>query len=252
MAYTMASLKTLEQSAQRISDMQPDATVRIRLLRDVLRLPTQDEALLNAQQDVIKSRWVQELVQEQWGDGSWGRLQSRDSQAKTRIRTTEVGVERALGLDVTHPSLWNAARYLANLLESKTTYLDRPERNDRGPTGVRLFAAATLARIQPDYAALDDAWNLWATIASRTFTSGRYDADKEIAAHRELTGASVKDSYLVLSNKYALSLLGARASQTVNVSVFLFARSIDARLVRCAQQTAQLAHHVARDLFEIG
>jgi energy-converting hydrogenase A subunit M len=163
MAYTMASLKTIEQSAQRILDTQPDATVRIRLLRDVLRLPAQDDAMLNAQQDVTtKSRWVQELIQEQQGDGSWGRLHSRDSQAKARIVTTEVGVERALalGLDVTDPALRNAARYLANLLEGKANYLDRPERNDRWPTGVRLFAAATLARIQPDHAALDDVWNL--------------------------------------------------------------------------------------------
>ncbi len=78
--------------------MQPDATVHIRLLHDVLRLLAQGEALINARQDVIRSRWVQELVQEQHGDGSWGRLHSRDLQAKTRIITTEVGVERALAL----------------------------------------------------------------------------------------------------------------------------------------------------------
>jgi len=73
MVHTMKSIQVIEQSAQRILDTQPDATVRIRLLRDVLRLPAQDEALLNAQQDVIKSRRVQELAQEQQGDGSWGR-----------------------------------------------------------------------------------------------------------------------------------------------------------------------------------
>ncbi len=92
------TIQIIEQSAQRILDTQPDATVRIRLLRDVLRLPAQDEVLLNAQQDVTKSRWVQELVQEQQSDGSWGRLHSRDSRARTRIVTTEVGVERALAI----------------------------------------------------------------------------------------------------------------------------------------------------------
>lgn len=215
MAHTVTTLRLVEHTAQRILDTRPDAAVRLRLLRDVLHLSAQDEVLLNAQQDALKSRWVSELAQEQQGDGSWGRLHSRDSQATARIITTEVGVERALalGLDVTHPILRNASRYLANLLEGKVTCPDRPERNDRWPTGVRLFAAATLARIQPDHTAVDDVWNRWATIASRTFASGRYDADKEIAAHRDLTGASVRNSYLVLSNKYALSLLGARATR---------------------------------------
>ena len=123
MLHTGTSLRFIEQSAQRILDTQPDATIRLRLLRDVLRRPAQDEALLNAQQDVRKSRWVQELVREQQNDSSWGRLHSRDSRAKTRIVTTEVGVERALalGLDATSPSLRNAARYLADLLEGKAT-----------------------------------------------------------------------------------------------------------------------------------
>ena len=77
MVRTMKAIQFIERSAQRILDTQPDATVRIRLLRDVLRLPTPDKALLDAQQDVIKSRWVRELVQEQQGDGSWGRLHGK-------------------------------------------------------------------------------------------------------------------------------------------------------------------------------
>ena len=79
MVHTLKAIQVIEQLAQSILDAQPDASVRIRLLRDVLRLPAQDEALLNAQQDVIKSRWVQELAQEQQSNGSWGRLHSRDS-----------------------------------------------------------------------------------------------------------------------------------------------------------------------------
>lgn len=215
MIYTMQAMQVIEQAARRILDAQPDATVRIRLLRDVLRRAARDESVLDAKQDVLKSRWVRELAHEQRGDGSWGRLHSRDSRAKAHIVTTEVGVERALalGLDATGPVLRNAGRYLANLLQGKAACPDPPERNDRWTAGVRLFAAATLARIQPDHPALDDVWNLWAAIASRTFAAGGYDADREIAAHRELTGASVRDSYLVLCNKYALTLLGARAAQ---------------------------------------
>jgi hypothetical protein len=40
-----------------------------------------------------------------------------------------------------------------------------------------------------------------------------YSAGDEAAAHSELTGASVRGTYLVLSNRYALSLLAARVER---------------------------------------
>jgi len=65
-------------------------------------------------------------------------------------------------------------------------------------------AAATRVRIQPNASILDNVGELWVSILSRTFPSDSYNADAEIDAHRELTGASAKGSYLILNNKYAL------------------------------------------------
>jgi len=56
-------------------------------------------------------------------------------------------------------------------------------------------------------------WDLWHEIARRSFAGGSYSADAEADAHRDLTGASVCGTYLVLSNRYALSLLAARAAR---------------------------------------
>ena len=123
-----------------------------------------------------------------------------------------MGVERALalGLDVSHPILSKAARYLVGLLEGPLAdFPDLPEKDDRWATGARLFTAATLALVQPDHPTLDGVWNLWLSIAQRTFASGRYDPGAEIQAHRELTGATARGSYLVLSGKYQLALLSA-------------------------------------------
>jgi hypothetical protein len=52
--------------------------------------------------------------------------------------------------------------------------------------------------------------DLTGSVAQRTFALGRYDAEAEIHAHRELTGATVQDSYLVLSGRYQLALLSSR------------------------------------------
>jgi len=136
-----------------------------------------------------------------------------DSRARHKIPTTEVGVERALalGLDVSHPILSKATRYLVGLLEGPLAdFPDPPEKNDRWATGARLFTAAALALVQPDRPILDDVWNLWLSIAQRTFAAGRYDAGAEIQAHRELTGATVRGSCLVLSGRHQLALLSSR------------------------------------------
>jgi hypothetical protein len=134
---------------------------------------------------------------------------------KGKIVTTEAAVERglALGLEASDPTFHTAINYLSRLLEGTVDFPDPPERNNRWATGKQLFAAATLARICPTLPILDKTWELWATIAEQTFVSGRYDPEAEIRAHETLTGASVKDSYLVLNNRYQLALLGSRAAK---------------------------------------
>jgi hypothetical protein len=74
---------------------------------------------------------------------------------------------------------------------------------------VRLFLASTLSLILPDHPILDAGRALWLEIARRTFQSGVYREDGEIKAHAELTGSSIKSSYLVLRGKYQLNILGS-------------------------------------------
>jgi hypothetical protein len=196
--------------AAEILGSNPDPVVRMRLEREVLHLPglrgAADPTALAA------NPWVQQLASEQHPDGSWGRFHSQDTRLRQKIVTTEVGVTRglALGLDAHHPCLQKALAYLAGLLCGAIEFPDPPERNDRWPTGARLFTAATLALLEPAHPLLDEPWALWAQIAERTFASGEYDAEAEIRAHRQLTGATVQDSYLTLHNKYCLAILSAR------------------------------------------
>jgi hypothetical protein len=205
-------LDLVQATAKEVLALDPDPVVRWLLLRHILRREPGDAELGMAGELLPASRWVCQLEREQWEDGSWGRLHSMDYRAGQRIPTTEVGVERALalGLPADHRLLVRAAAYLAGVLQGTILPRDRPERNDRWPTGVRLFAAATLALIRPESPLLDEVWELWAEIARRAVRSGTYDPQAESAAHRELTGATVAGSYLALNNRYVLALLGAR------------------------------------------
>ncbi len=156
--------------------------------------------------------WVQQLILEQHLDGSWGRFHSPNSTSRQKIISTEFSIDRglALGLDASHPAFCRVVDYLTQLLSGQRDFPDPAERNDRWPVGVGLFSAAALALLKPNHPFLDHAWDLWAEIAARAFKNGDYDAEAEIQAHHNLTGATIKDSYLLLNNKYALTLLSAR------------------------------------------
>jgi len=102
----------------------------------------------------------------------------------------------------------SAAKYISRIMQGTTPFPDYPEKNDRWQTGKRLFLASTLSLIEPVHPILNVDRELWHEIARRTFESGKYNADAEIKAHQELTGASVKGRYLVLSSRYQLNILG--------------------------------------------
>ncbi len=209
----MMASNSISEIVSRILESDPDSVVRYRIQREVLHIPASQ--LIADKIKLDANPWVQQLIQEQHPDGSWGRFHSRDSQSKQKIITTEFGVARglALGLDNSHPIFCRVVDYLAQLLRVDIEFPDWAERNDRWPTGVQLFAAATLAQLKPNHLFVDEAWELWAEIAARTFAGGSYDPDAEIQAHRALTGATIKGSYLVLNNKYALTLLSARVGE---------------------------------------
>jgi len=194
---------------------EPDPPVRVRLLRDVLCAPSGDDRLIAACDGLSAWAEIAALESEQRDDGSWGRIHSRDTKVRQRYPTTEYAVERAtaLGLSSDHAMLTRAAEYLAGVITGQRQPLDPPEKNDRWGAGVQLFAAATLARINSSHPALDKPWAVWSEVLDAAFANGVYDAQAEAEAQLRLHGATIEDSYLILSSRYALTLLSARAGE---------------------------------------
>ena len=204
-------IKEIEGTAKQILKQSPDTVVEFRLRRDVLRQSFGDIGFQEAKSNLKDSINVRELVNRQREDGGWGAFHSRSTKLKQKIPSTEVGVERAisLGLDASHLVLKKAAKYILSIMEGRTEFPDYHEKNDRWETGMRLFLASTLSLIHPEHSILDKDRELWHAIAKRTFNSGKYDEESEINAHIELTGATVKNSYLVLNSQYQLNILGS-------------------------------------------
>jgi hypothetical protein len=201
----------IEETTTRILERTPGPVVRYRLLRDVLKKTPDCPEIQQAKDNLKHSRYIQELEKEQRADGGWGAFHSRSTLLKQKIPSTEAGVERALalGLDASHPILQKASAYVLDIMRGKIAFPGYHEKNDRWHTGMRLFLASTLSLIYPCHPDLNGDRELWHKIARRTFQSGKYSEEDEIKAHADLTGATVKGSYLVLSSRYQLNILGS-------------------------------------------
>lgn len=222
----MAELEIIKDTARQMFKTNPDPVIKFRLLRDVLKQPTDNPEIIQAKTKLSTSRWVQELKKEQWNDGSWGRFHSMDYKAEQKIPTTEYGVSRALalGLDISHPILQTAGEYITCILDGTLKWRDRREvswSQSWWDSGVQLISASTLAQIQPDLPILNDIWNMWFSIIHRAFPSGKYNREHEIQANLELRGIKDISNYarrqikrgsaLDSFSKYHAILLGSRA-----------------------------------------
>ncbi len=203
--------RQIETISRRILDQSPDPAVRWRLLRDVLRVDSNFPPASEAYRSLLQSRQTRALAAAQQRNGGWGRFHSQDSTLHRKFPTTEFAVARALalGLAPTGRILAKTAEYIGAMLTDDIPFPDPAEMNDRWPVGVRLFLAATLARLQPGHPLLNPERSLWLGILRRTFHRGTYDPKEEQRAHLDTTGARVKNSYLVLDNRYMLDLLGS-------------------------------------------
>jgi hypothetical protein len=225
--------EVVQETAQRLLRLDPDPIPRYLLLRELGRGSETVLELREARNDLFRSRWVQQLQETQWADGTWGRFHSRDTSARQAIPTTEHGITLALayGLNGEDALLARTARFIEEHLEGKTESRDRVEKHGdprAWPVITRFISAANLALIDDGHERLAYFADVWAQIATAAFKGGAYDRLAEIAAFNALLQLSLKRPP-ALQTKYALILLSsARAA-------------IDGHLER-----AILAHTMAR------
>jgi hypothetical protein len=202
----MITADELESLAWRMLHSGPNPVVRVRLLRDVLCVPSTDPGLAATKSELSNHPWAQELADEQLPDGSWGHFHSMDSSQKKRFPTSETAIRRALalGLEKDCPVLSKAIRYMEGVLAAERIWTDRVEKSEGWPIGVEAITAGTLAQVDPAHPALRRVWEYWAEVAGRSFPGGEYDPQAERQAHRELGGSPI----VYLRSRYVLTLLG--------------------------------------------
>ena len=232
-------MELIHEIAKTILDSKPDPVVRYLLLRDVLRLPLDDSELLDSKSHLTENKWIQQLQEEQWDDGSWGRFHSQDTKRKQIIPTTEYAIRRAcqLGLDLDNPMLQKARDYCVGILLDEYETRDQKEfirfGTELWDTGIKKIVAATLSEIQPDHPVLDEYRNFWISIMIRSYPDGYYNREAEIEAHSELRKIIVTNSFkrahidrggFQIVDRYSVRLLGTQSDlipETVEKAYFL-------------------------------
>ncbi len=204
-------LTDILKTAELILSQNPEPVIQYLLYRDIFKFSINSSEIIDSKRELNNNHWVKVLSKEQQEDGSWGPLYSQDSSSKNKIITTEYGVRKSiiLGLDGKDEILKRASQNLVHILNTGFC-LDRPEKNERWSTGLKLFASSTLSLIHPNHKLVREQQNIWRNIINSTFSSGKYDPLAEKKAHKEFTGIIGELKYLKLNSKYHLELLGSK------------------------------------------
>jgi hypothetical protein len=65
----MLKLEEITYLGGQLLEINPDPVPKFRIIRDVLKVPKEETLYTHAKQEMLKSKWVRELEEEQWENG---------------------------------------------------------------------------------------------------------------------------------------------------------------------------------------
>ena len=182
------NLSEITDLGGQLLNMNPDPAPRFRIMRDVLKLPQDDALFVQAKQDMLKSKWVMELAEEQWENGSWGRFHTQNTKVKHKIITTEWAISRGLelGLDKNDEIFKKTIAHMENMLNGVELPLDNEEHHYGFRIAFAYLIAGNLSKIDPVHPLLPQKSKYCADCTIRAFQSGQYDEKDWTEAYMEL------------------------------------------------------------------
>jgi hypothetical protein len=213
MAYSPhAAVFTLEDiysSARNILEGAPVGILTHRLLREVIRVPSDDPDLVQTKKAADDCKWVRQVKGAQLPDSSWGRFHTQDTQVNTAFRTTEEAIDRAfaLGIDPNSQVLSQVRQYILDVLHGDIHITDRVENHESWPLLIRFILAGRLAQVNPTNKELEPFWSYLTDVAKQAFLSGNYRLEDEVAAYQQRSGIHVQNGFL--ESQHALWILAS-------------------------------------------
>ena len=185
-----------------------DPVPKYLLMRDVIKLDSKNEELIFAKNMVLKSKWVNDIIQLQWEDGSWGQFHSMSQFSQSPI-TTEQALRRLLilGLDKNDEVIQKALLYMEKYLIGELELRDRVEKKHDWDILTRLFVTTWILKIDPSNDLAKSIAKDWAKIIIHAFSKDEYNHNYYKEAYYEIH-RSPKDKYMWrFDNFYIVSIL---------------------------------------------
>ncbi|WP_026477711.1 hypothetical protein [Alkaliphilus transvaalensis] len=195
-------------TGEELLEMNLDPIPKYRLMRDVLKLKSDNKELINAKYDVLQTKWVKEITKLQWDDGSWGQFHSL-SQSSSSVMTTEQALRRLLilGLDKEDEPIKKALAYMEKYLLREVDLRDYKEKKHDWDLLTRLFVAAWLLIIDPSNVLALEIANDWAKIITYGFSEEAYNHEYYKEAYFDVHKSSNEKHMWGFQNFYIVALL---------------------------------------------
>jgi hypothetical protein len=165
--------------------------------------------LIKAKEQVLKTKWVQDMIELQQENGSWGYFHSLNTAVKCPI-LTEQALRRLkiLGLDYSDLCIKRAVSYMERYLQGLEDLPDRKEKTHDWTVFTHLMVAAQIRQFSPDNKSAMDIANKWREIIEYVFSTDVYDQKLYEEAYKETFLMKPKGGRLVdFVNFYPLTLL---------------------------------------------
>jgi hypothetical protein len=158
-----------------------------------------------------ESKWVQEIVNLQREDGSWGFFHTLSQPTKKQPMTTEQALRRLriLGLTKDDECVRRALEYVDKCISGESSIPDRAEVKPDWGLFVETMLATWLKIYIPDHKQALAAASRWAQVVEDTFAPGFYDQNTYERAYRNALHPKGKDVWYFKSfvNFYPMMLL---------------------------------------------
>ena len=179
------ALKAIKTAADQILAQDPDAGVKVRLLRDVLDRDGDDSELQAATSALKTNTWVQLLADMQDKNGNFPRLHP-NLRHFGFIEAAEIG--QAVGLTREHPVFARlckfANRVLAKGVEACRPQLDTcPFSRHAGAAYLELCLAWVLVDLEPTSPQIRPVYDKWQAVCEAAFGGGELNEEAAVAEY---------------------------------------------------------------------
>ncbi|WP_432663973.1 hypothetical protein R9X47_25780 [Wukongibacter baidiensis] len=196
--------------------MNLDPIPKYRLMRDVIKLSKDNPELIGIKKEVLETKWVKDIVNLQWEDGSWGQFHSMSQFLQSAI-TTEQALRRLLilGLDKDDKPIQRAFSYMKKYLLRELDLRDYKEKKHDWDLLTRLFVATWMLIIDPSDELASGIAKDWAKIISHAFSEDTYNHEYYKEAYYEIH-RSPKEKYMWrFQNFYVVAILPRYLSKDI-------------------------------------